>query len=145
MNLTPEQKKHILSIFTAHLSGEKCEVNSFKDEWTEQDPIQCSIHLSEHPDRWRVAPKPVTRPWNKPEDVPGPVCWLRSTYHDGTPDYRMSLIVGFAGDVSYITATCGCDPVLHSQNFSDTRWENMQYSTDRKTWLPCTVTEEVKP
>lgn len=79
-------------------------------------------------------PKPKVRPWSKPEDVPGPVCWIR-----GKGDYRMHMIIGFAGENFYITPSCGCEPILTSSSFSETRWERMEHSTDRITWKPCTV------
>jgi hypothetical protein len=72
-------------------------------------------------------PLPEPRHWSRPEDVPGPVCWMRGKRGSGVNSVeRLVTIVqdecvGFsAGGVAYWND-------LHE-------WE---HSTDRKTWHPC--------
>lgn len=76
----------------------------------------------------RLAPvpsEPVEKRWNKPEDVPGPVCWLR--WHDGSID----MIVGISGE----------GVLCNGELISWITLQNIKYSTDRKTWLPCTCAQ----
>ena len=80
-------------------------------------------------DIWhRPKPQPVSRPWSKPEDVPGPVCWIRGI--DDRNNERMIVHVDGSGIFSDSQMKC----VMFGGEFL--KWE---YSTDRKTWKPCTV------
>lgn len=88
---------------------------------------------------YRRAPEPVTRPWSKPEDVPGPVCWLMldTTLQD---DFLTQVLT--VGD-------CGVRAVFEDGRVAFLTWErlallNPRNSTDRKTFSPCAVTEEAK-
>ncbi len=69
---------------------------------------------------------PRTRPWSKPEDVPGPVCWLR---YDGRPEIHQ--IIGI--QPSGVKAR-------YDWNWGDLK--QMEYSLDRKTWFPCQTEEK---
>lgn len=81
---------------------------------------------------FRPKPDPKTRQWNCPEDVPGPVCWIRPkvNYHN------LSALVVFMDGAG-----------MHAGNrdsacYINVLWENSseyEHSTDRKTWNPCTV------
>lgn len=81
---------------------------------------------------YRPAPEPKVRPWSKPEDVPGPVCWMRQT---GTKSHGLvawidEAGIGAHGMASNSTAVTG---LMYEQLHA------YEYSTDRKTWKPCTV------
>ena len=79
---------------------------------------------------WRPAPEPVSRPWSKPEDVPGPVCWIRR--QKGNVEM---LIVAIHEEGMMLNDAGGRVP----KEWSDI--SEHEHSTDRRTWLPCTVTE----
>ena len=79
---------------------------------------------------FRPKPQPVSRPWSKPDDVPGPVCWIR--WIDERNNERMIVHVDGSGIFSGSQMKC----VMFGGEFL--KWE---YSTDRKTWHPCTVEE----
>lgn len=74
--------------------------------------------------------KPKLVPWDAPQDVPGPVCWIRRKSNPST----IRLIVGISL----------CD-ICDSQQGEET-WASLaelcEHSTDRVTWKPCT--KEVK-
>ena len=86
---------------------------------------------------WNVRVKseePKSRPWNRSEDVPA-ICWVR---HGNFPRH-IGLIVGLSdGGIDTIGVNSnGLHPCF-------TAWDRLsgtEYSTDRKTWQPCTVTE----
>jgi hypothetical protein len=83
-------------------------------------------------DIWhRPKPQPVSRPWGKPEDVPL-VCWIHAG--KGEPERLVTMV---ASDGIRI-AGMSCDSAFF-------RWHELadgcEYSTDRKTWKPCTVEE----
>jgi len=78
--------------------------------------------------QYRPKPEPARRPWSKPEDVPTGAVWLRRI----TCPQFMCMIVGL-----------GSENLANSQD-GTVSWENIylfEWSTDRKTWLPCTVEE----
>lgn len=84
--------------------------------------------------RYRPKPQPKTRPWSKPEDVPGPVCWLR---YKLTPT-DCSMIIGI--DRDGIESLLG--PSVKHDFWVDLK--NQEHSTTRlpDSWQPCEVTEE---
>lgn len=85
----------------------------------------------------RLKPKPVMRPWSKPEDVPA-LCWLTQkdpgtqipTYHLVNLVCRNGVYVNNGG-------------VNQLWKWSKVVREN-RYSTDRINWKPCETTEEAK-
>lgn len=88
--------------------------------------------------RYRRAPAPKTRPWSKPEDVPGPVCWIRRNEVNAPhSDNVMAMIVN-TSDIGfeYFTRQNGFVNWCDVEKIS-----SLEHSTDRKTWLPCTVIE----
>lgn len=85
----------------------------------------------------RLKPKPVTRDWNKPGDVPWE-CWLRAK---GADDYRVKVI---GVNPSGVTALGGLLKPFEPA-FESLTWEELavrEYSTGGE-WKPCT-TEEAK-
>ena len=82
---------------------------------------------------YRPKPQPVSRPWSKREDVPGPVCWFRMG--KGEPERLVTMV---ASDGIRIAGT-SCDSAFF-------RWHELavgcEHSTDRVTWKPCTVEEQ---
>lgn len=121
MKLTPEQLKQNAAAMIAFADGKPIQFQNEKGEWDNCYTLG-GIGLLPH----RPKPEPKTRLWNCADDVPGPVCWIRPSgeeqeymIHTVTKckiaygDYRMDF------------------PIVGS-------W---QYSTDRKTWHPCTAVE----
>lgn len=123
--MTPERAKYLLPFFTAFAEGKtilRSRNGACFGEWPEP--------MKWEDDRvyYEVKSEPVVRPWSKPKDVPGPVCWVR--WKDKrTPTESLitavSRVYFFTAAHSYIWASC----------------QEMEHSTDRKTWLPCTVTD----
>ncbi len=109
-------------------------------------PIQIQYHFSGMWEDWRVGdvdcwhahgfrpkPVPVSRPWAKPSDVPGPVCWIREGGMVGV------MIVGFTNGGVII----GTGP------YSYWEWSHIErgateYSTSRRAddWHPCIVEDQ---
>ncbi len=86
----------------------------------------------------RPLPTPPTlRPWTKPSDIPWPVCWLRRIGDDSL--HCMVVSVSITG----VQIAMG-DGVTFAAWSNAKRWEQLEYSTDRKTWSPCGVMEEGK-
>lgn len=86
---------------------------------------------------YRPKPEPVVRPWSKPEDVPGPVVWLREKD-------RTNNSASLEGMIAAVSVT-GISVFTNDARFIS--WEKLakfEYSHDRKTFSPCTVTEETK-
>ena len=66
----------------------------------------------------------VDKYWDCPEDVPGPVCWLRSTNYD----YATMVLFVDKDGIRVLNST------IEWESIGADGWE---YSTDRKTWRPC--------
>lgn len=76
----------------------------------------------------RPLPSPKTRAWNRPSDVPGPVCWIRSLNRGNEVSAEMLIFCVYRDSVA-----------IYSGGYSLARgWE---HSTDRLNWYPCEVTE----
>lgn len=82
--------------------------------------------------KYRPKYKPVSRPWSKPEDVPGPVCWIRSNN----------------GPIAWLICAVtsgGCRILADDSETSLQTWialsSHGEYSTDRKIWSKCEVIE----
>lgn len=80
---------------------------------------------------YRPKPEPKTRPWSKPEDVPGPVCWIRNPEQE-----RLIIAIDNEGVWAGSRSFGGC--AFTWENFKN---NGVEYSTDRKTWHKCEVTE----
>lgn len=81
---------------------------------------------------YRAKPEPVTRLWAKPDDVPLN-CWMRVSCNPASH--------------FFVTEVRGDSVIIGSSQAARREWDNMQdleHSTDRKTWQPCTITEEAK-
>ncbi len=128
MKPTKDQLLQNAAAITAFANGLPIECRSRGNiQWVETSlpSWNCATH------EYRPKPAPKTRPWNCPDDVPGPVCWLKR------PTGWPCLIAEIDDDSIAIGggSVDGC--VL--------RWSELsrcEYSTDRKTWLPCEVTCE---
>lgn len=84
------------------------------------------VHWCSHD--YRLYREPISRPWSKPSDVPGPVCWVRGKAWDGYL-FLVTVILTrgiYAGsmDLSWGMLTS----------------IGVEYSTDTVTWQPCTTT-----
>lgn len=106
----------------AHAAGKVIQIESEPGLWTDiPKPTWAYPALC-----YRIKPDP--QPWSSPDDVPGPVCWIRK-----------------CGDSSGLAwlLVCVCTNGFHiSQSVRPPMiaWretQNYEYSTDRKTWRPC--------
>jgi hypothetical protein len=120
--MTKEQQKQFGKAMIAHAEGKQVQ---FFDgiEWAD-----CPTPSWKSYSRYRPKPAPSTRPWSKPEDVPGPVCWIKSR-----------------AETECLVVTISPEGVRIASGLCT--WYSLfdkLHSTDRKTWLPCVVTEEEK-
>lgn len=122
----PAQLRDLADAIEAHGRGEAVQCSGDGKSWNPATPDWDEILL------YRPAPKPVTRPWSKPEDVPA-FCWLRKL--DSKNNMLLITHIDSAG------MFCGGN---HSRTVLFGDFDCWEYSVDRKTWLPCVVTEEAK-
>lgn len=128
MKLTQEQLLQNAEAMIAFANGRPIEyiIRSKPEKeqtWCDWDSLEMELNAF----RYRPKPAPKTRPWNCPDDVPGPVCWIRPC---GEP-HNVYLIVDVGG------------PELRYGQEYQTPYPidgKFEHSTDRKTWLPCVVT-----
>ena len=129
MKLTIDQLKQNAAAMIAFADGMPIQfIAANSDRWTDYLHTHMMPDFANRP--FRPKPQPVSRPWSKPEDVPGPVCWIR--WIDERNNERMIVHVDGSGIFSGSQMKC----VMFGGEFL--KWE---YSTDRKTWKPCTVEE----
>lgn len=131
MNYTPEQLRLCADAKEAidkGLPAEQMNAIYTEGKWREYTG---QFYIAEG---WLYRPKPVpkTRPWSKPDDVPGPIVWVRGNERDWP-----ALIIMVQDDGMWAMSSTSKNLELYGWDDSVT-W---QYSTDRKTWLPCEVTE----
>lgn len=128
--MTNEQLRQNAAAMLAFADGKPIEFSTLcvpDSDWMEVIDPAWSFGSYEY----RPKPEPVTVPWSMPEHVPGPICWLR----EPSDPNGMSMIVGIDN--------YGIDNIFGDEMTSQT-WkeiEGNEYSTDRKTWKPCTVTQ----
>jgi len=126
--LTKEQLRDNAAAMLAFADGKPIQfIASLNDTWQDYLHTDMMPDLTNLP--FRPKPQPVARPWSKPEDVPLN-CWLR--HKDGGRG-NMYLITHLSGDGTW-GHTLGC--IVWSEMV-----DRYEYSTDRKTWKPCTVEE----
>lgn len=130
--LTPEQIADNVAAVKAHLEGKPFEYYSkFMGIW-----YPCTnVALLVDGHHCRPAPVPVTRWWNRPEDVPAaPVVWVtRSSYGS-----LQELVI----EITTSGLVLGRDRKLTT--WAELEKDSAAFSLDRQTWQPCTVTEEAK-
>ena len=136
MKLTPEQLKQNAAAMIAFADGKPIERlgndgNYYTAERGDYPDSERLLSSMARGNVFRPAPEPKTRPWQKPEDVPGPVCWIR--FNNSKLGEQM--IIGFRH-----TGFICIDESWESCVFLFS--EAKEYSTDRKTWHPCTVAVE---
>lgn len=130
--MTNDQLRQNASAMIAFADGKPIQLRYTgepRHEWTDAGNPVFELHTHEY----RPKPEPVSRPWSKPEDVPGPICWMRKK--NGWACMVVEVECNFVSIGGGGIAAC------------KVTWDEMKYcehSTDRKTWLPCTVAEEAK-
>lgn len=129
MSLTKEQLLQNADAMRAYAEGRPIEyLSDGGSGWLLSAGI-CDIDTIPH----RPKPEPKTRPWRQPGDVPGPVCWLRTTL-----DLRDECLVLCVSSVGLS---------VQAESLTLIGWSDsekllmLEYSTDRVTWQPCVVTE----
>ncbi len=132
MNLTPDQLrlKQNAAAMIAFADGKPIQGRLISDTDREQweDYKHSNWCFGSH--EYRPKPEPTVRPWSKPDDVPGPVCWVR--FANGDRGAAMVISIDSAGARTI---------------YGHSVWNDMigwEHSIDQKTWLPCVVTEEPK-
>lgn len=130
MKYTPEQLKDLHAAIDAHRAGKPCEVSVDGGcNWNDVNPANSTWAIGVAFFRPKAEPK--TRPWSKPDDVPGSVCWIKPA---GSVRAYMAMVVGFYfSGIRVVTSEI--DEIEY------TEIHKYEYSTDRKTWLPCTTIE----
>ena len=126
--MTNEQLRQNASAMLALADGKPIQV-WFNHKWEDYGLTPKDWHRFQY----RPKPSPVTRPWSKPDDVPGPVCWLRSRIATDCA------FLVYAIEMECVWVQCG--KVISCLGWRElvAGWE---CSADRKQWLPCTVKEE---
>jgi hypothetical protein len=124
--LTKEQLRDNAAAMLAFADGKPIQfIASLNDTWQDYLHTDMMPDLTNLP--FRPKPQPVSRPWSKPEDVPGPVCWIKASSALG------GMVTGLHND------GVTCDGTRF--RFGELGIAKAEYSTDRKTWKPCTVEE----
>lgn len=122
MKLTPEEIQNNADAVKANLSGKQVEIwSEVGGPWVDIEDPSWDFEFS----RYRPKPEPKTRAWSSQADVPS-LCWIRYGQH---PDQFMVTCIQFNG-------------IGFASTFLE--WVHLsilEYSTDRKTWLACTVIE----
>jgi hypothetical protein len=133
VKLTPEQLRQNAAAMVAHSDGKPIQFKRLDDgpnEWRTPLGGECwNLDTLQY----RPKPEPKTRPWSKPEDVPGPLCWIRN--ESGAEWLVLSV---HKEGIHY----SGSDWNHRTLDFSKLNY--YEHSTDRKIWLPCVVSEEVR-
>jgi hypothetical protein len=130
--LTKEQFSDNAAAMLAFADGKPIQFDASGYDATTPSWVDCQDVRHIHSVWHRPKPQPVSRPWSKPEDVPLH-CWIR--IGQGEPERLVTMV---ASDGIRI-AGVSCDSAFFRWNeFADGR----EYSTDRKTWKPCTVEEQ---
>lgn len=129
--MTPERAKELLPIITAFAEGKAIQWSEDGCAWEDTGFPQFHVSL-----KWRIKPEPKTRPWSSPDDVPGPVCWLKFT------DFDVRMIVGIARHMILVSSAVLNGGISRISWYEFAQQSSWMHSTDRKTWHPCTITEE---
>lgn len=130
--MTPAQMTELLPILQAYARGEaiqtrwrQTEHGASPDWWDPTSGSDLLQGMARGNFEFRIKPVPKQIPWTA-DDVP-PVCWLRH----GALDFNTHHMVVRTGQEGIILVNVG--PI---------RWATLashwHYSTDRKTWKPCT-------
>lgn len=138
MTLTPEQLRQNAAAMLAFADGKPIESRSLGyTKWHDQYGPLWQFEDTEY----RPKPEPKVRPWSKPEDVPGPVCWVRMQREDHlrgdaeeTSLEALVLAISTKG-LTFITA------IEQFLPWNLLPYRGLEYSTDRLNWRKCEVEE----
>lgn len=115
----------------AFANGKPIQVRLDTNTWLDSDAPIWNFAINQY----RPKPELKVRPWNCPSDVPLN-CWVRhKTEHEQVTSTCFVASVSSAG-FSYVA-----DRVCAIRWSETDKLGLLEYSTDRKTWAPCTVTE----
>ncbi len=134
MKLTPSIIAANAEVIAAAIDGNPVELlcSTPNPEWrTYQRTVAGLIEDLSRGWKFRVPPAPKTRPCNCPDDVPLN-CWLDIS----------KIGAAMAGPQSHLITGISASGVFSAgawKTWDDLRKDEYQYSTDRKTWLPCEV------
>jgi len=129
--MTRTRAKELLPIIQAYADGGTIEWRDSAGRWRSMN----SPSFDDATGSYRIAPKPVTRAWSKPEDVPAS-CWLRDFKE---PSLQVLVVAVHEQGVQCFD--------FNTERLETTSWielRDKEHSTDRVTWHPCTVTEEAR-
>jgi hypothetical protein len=128
--MTTELKQAAAALFDFQC-GKTIEIKHPDEEWRACRCIDVGAILDCIQNGALIRPT-VIRPWSKPEDVPGPVCWIRADSR-----FYGAMIVGI--DEHGVWTAGGDENIRHTWAAFNTPTE---YSTDMKTWSPCVVAQQ---
>lgn len=124
MNYTREELLYISELLVGVANGRTLQGRA-GDRWYDWDPTRIpAFDCKPIKDNCRLKPEPKSVPWDSPEDVPMPVCWVRER-----EDEVCGLIVHMDRD----GVDVGNDTYYRFSSLTD-----LEHSTDGKTWKPCT-------
>jgi len=138
MNYTAEELRQIADAIEAENNGKPVEFRwSGYAKWKNAEPPMmgpCDDKAMGKRRLYRPKPEPISRPWSKPSDVPGPVVWVRPA--DRTADNA-------ALEALLITVSPVCLTFFtnYEQQCPWSSVSTLEYSTDRCNWQPCVVKE----
>ena len=132
MKLTEQQIADNAAAYVAAMNGKPIigKVNQQGAVWI---PI-VSEHIKDYlwEEKWLLRPAPIPeppKPWDCADDVPGPVCWIRSNKQ---PSLEMMVVTVWINGLQCMDTSKNAVSMHFREGF-----ENRQYSTDRKEWKPC--------
>lgn len=122
-----EQQKASAAIFVAASEGKEIEWNHNDVGWIRCNPFVEAQNVVNYPQYYRIKPEPpAPLPWGHPDDVPGPVCWLRPK--GGTGVYLVTAVTPEGVET--------CDDGFAMRHPWATI-DSAEHSTDRCIWYPC--------
>jgi hypothetical protein len=127
--MTTDQRRDLRDAIDANLNGkpvQSVDPNECNARWRDTDHPTFSSDLL-----WR--PKPKTRPWNCPADVPMPVCWLRRI---GQSDVSAVVVSVSTRGFEYSIRHDRFVPWSYTAKIVE-----LEYSTDGRDWRKCEIVE----
>lgn len=129
MKLTPTQLRQTADAIEALKAGKRIQHQMITGEWLDYDNDLYTMNFNGDVG-YRVKPEPVSCPWSKPEDVPGPVCWIR-------------LRANLSAEMM-VTAVCAMGVHAGGALLEWASLKDFEYAAHRCEWQPCTVDDANK-
>lgn len=127
-SLTPEQLKQNAAAMIAFAEEKPIEV-FWGAKWEDYGYEPRDWHIHQYRPKATQPEPPKVQYWSKPDDVPGPVCWIRQKH---SPALQMMIIAVWEFGIGFR------DSVPRSLSIEFSQLGDYEHSTDRITWKPCT-------